>query len=40
LAAELGRCLLERNHELQNYIGVLQKQIDDKQCDMKVNDEI
>ncbi len=36
LAAELGRCLLERNNELQNYIHVLQKQIDDKQCDMKV----
>ena len=36
LAAELGRCLLERNHELQNYIHVLQKQMDDKQSDMKV----
>ncbi len=36
LAAELGRCLLERNQELQNYINVLHKQIDDKQCDMKV----
>jgi chromosome segregation ATPase len=36
LAAELGRCLLERNHELQNYINVLQKQLDDKQCDMKL----
>lgn len=36
LAAELGRCLLERNQELQNYIGVLQKQIDDEQCDIKV----
>jgi hypothetical protein len=36
LAAELGRCLLERNQELQNYIGVLQKQIDDDQCDIKV----
>ncbi len=36
LAAELGRCLLERNHELQNYIHVLQKQIEDKQSDMKV----
>ena len=37
LAAELGRCLLERNQELQTYIGVLQKQIDDEQCDIKVN---
>ena len=37
LAAELGRCLLERNHELQNYINLLQKQFDDKQSDMKVN---
>ena len=36
LAAELGRCLLERNQELQTYIGVLQKQIDDEQCDIKV----
>jgi hypothetical protein len=36
LAAELGRCLLERNQELQAYIGVLQKQIDDEQCDIKV----
>jgi hypothetical protein len=36
LAAELGRCLLERNQELQSYIGVLQKQIDDEQCDIKV----
>ncbi len=36
LAAELGRCLLERNQELQTYIGVLQKQIDDDQCDIKV----
>jgi len=36
LAAELGRCLLERNNELQNYINILQKQLDDKQCDMKV----
>ncbi|CAF0929439.1 unnamed protein product [Adineta steineri] len=36
LAAELGRCLLERNHELQNYIHVLQKQMDDKQSDMKL----
>jgi len=36
LAAELGRCLLERNQELQNYIHVLQKQIDDKQCDMNL----
>ena len=36
LAAELGRCLLERNQELQNYVGVLQKQIDDEQCDIKV----
>jgi len=25
LAAELGRCLLERNHELQNYINVFTK---------------
>jgi len=36
LAAELGRCLLERNQELKNYISVLQKQIDDKQSDMKL----
>ncbi|CAF0953330.1 unnamed protein product [Adineta ricciae] len=36
LAAELGRCLLERNQELQTYIGVLQKQIDDEQCDIKL----
>jgi hypothetical protein len=36
LAAELGRCLLERNNELQNYINILQKQLDDKQFDMKV----
>ncbi|CAF0771246.1 unnamed protein product [Adineta ricciae] len=36
LAAELGRCLLERNHELQNYINLLQKQFDDKQSDMKL----
>lgn len=36
LAAELGRCLLERNQELQAYIGVLQKQIDDEQGDIKV----
>ncbi|CAF1099821.1 unnamed protein product [Adineta steineri] len=36
LAAELGRCLLERNQELQNYINVLQKQIDDEQCDIKL----
>lgn len=37
LAAELGRCLLERNQELQSYLGVLQKQIDDEQCDIKVS---
>jgi hypothetical protein len=36
LAAELGRCLLERNQELQNYISVLQKQIDEEQADIKV----
>ncbi|UJR22214.1 hypothetical protein I4U23_025278 [Adineta vaga] len=36
LAAELGRCLLERNHELQNYIQHLQKQLDDKQSDAKL----
>ena len=36
LAAELGRCLLERNHELQNYIHLLQKQLDDKHSDMTV----
>jgi len=36
LAAELGRCLLERNQELQSYIHVLQKQLDDKQCDMNL----
>jgi len=36
LAAELGRCLLERNQELQNYVNVLQKQIDDEQCDIKL----
>ena len=36
LAAELGRCLLERNQELQAYIGVLQKQLDDEQSDVKV----
>lgn len=36
LAAELGRYLLERNQELQNYINVLQKQLDDQQCDMQV----
>ncbi|CAF4513272.1 unnamed protein product, partial [Rotaria magnacalcarata] len=35
LAAELGRYLLERNHDLQNYINVLQKELDDKQCEMK-----
>jgi hypothetical protein len=39
LAAEFGRCLLEQNHELQSYIGVLQQQIDDKQSDMKVRGE-
>lgn len=36
LAAELGRCLLERNQELQAYIGVLQKQIDDERNDIKL----
>lgn len=36
LAAELGRCLLERNQELQNYISVLQKQIDEEQADIKL----
>lgn len=36
LAAELGRCLLERNQELQSYISVLQKQIDEEQADIKV----
>ncbi|CAF3003928.1 unnamed protein product [Rotaria sp. Silwood2] len=36
LAAELGRCLLERNQELQNYIDILQKQIDDEQCNTKL----
>lgn len=36
LAAELGRYLLERNHELESYINVLQKELDDKKCDMKV----
>jgi hypothetical protein len=36
LAAELGRCLLEQNQELQTYIGGLQKQLDDDQCDIKV----
>lgn len=36
LAAELGRYLLERNQELQSYINVLQKQVDDQQCDMQV----
>lgn len=36
LAAELGRCLLERNQELQSYIEILQKQIDDEQCNSKV----
>ncbi|CAF1257812.1 unnamed protein product [Rotaria sordida] len=36
LAAELGRCLLERNQELQNYIDILQKQIDDEQCSIKL----
>lgn len=36
LAAELGRCLLERNQELQAYITVLQKQLDDEQSDVKV----
>lgn len=36
LAAELGRCLLERNQEFQAYIGVLQKQIEDQQNDIKV----
>jgi hypothetical protein len=40
LAAELGRCLLERNNELQNYINILQKQLDDKQCDMKVKEKM
>ncbi len=40
LAAELGRCLLERNQELQNYVGVLQKQIDDEQCDIKVKHQL
>jgi len=36
LAAELGRCLLERNQELQSYISVLQKQIDEEQADIKL----
>ncbi|CAF4602372.1 unnamed protein product [Rotaria magnacalcarata] len=36
LAAELGRCLLERNQELQSYIDVLQKQIDDEQSNRKL----
>ncbi|CAF0926512.1 unnamed protein product [Rotaria sordida] len=36
LAAELGRYLLERNHELQNYIHILEKDIDDKQCEIKL----
>ncbi|CAF3419969.1 unnamed protein product [Rotaria sp. Silwood1] len=36
LAAELGRCLLERNQELQNYIDILQKQIDDEECNTKL----
>ena len=36
LAAELGRYLLERNQELQNYVDDLQKQIDDEQCNVKV----
>jgi hypothetical protein len=36
LAAELGRYLLEQNQDLQNYINVLQKQLDDNQYDMKV----
>ncbi|CAF2141826.1 unnamed protein product [Rotaria magnacalcarata] len=36
LAAELGRYLLERNHDLQNYINVQQKELDDKQCEMKL----
>lgn len=36
LAAELGRCLLEQNQDLKNYIHVLQKQIEEKDYDMKV----
>ncbi|CAF2637392.1 unnamed protein product [Rotaria sp. Silwood2] len=36
LAAELGRYLLERNQELQNYIQVLEKEIEDKQCEVKL----
>lgn len=36
LAAELGRCLLERNQELQSYINVLQKQVDEEQNDIKL----
>ncbi|CAF1035853.1 unnamed protein product [Rotaria sp. Silwood1] len=36
LAAELGRYLLERNQKLQNYIDILEKEIDDKQCEIKL----
>ncbi|CAM2719952.1 unnamed protein product [Rotaria socialis] len=36
LAAELGRCLLERNQELQSYIDVLQKQTDEEQSNRKL----
>ena len=36
VAAELGRHLLERNQDLQNYISILEKQLDDTQYDMKV----
>lgn len=38
LAAELGRCLLEQNQDLKNYIHVLQKQIEEKDYDMKVGE--
>ena len=40
LAAEFGRCLLERNQELQTYITHLQKQIDEKQSDVKVSESL
>ncbi|CAF1177815.1 unnamed protein product [Didymodactylos carnosus] len=39
LAAELGRCLLERNQELQNCIKILQQQIEDKDCEIKLLDK-
>ncbi|CAF1312770.1 unnamed protein product [Didymodactylos carnosus] len=39
LAAELGRCLLERNQELQNCIKNLQQQIEDKDCEIKLLDK-